>query len=687
MAEFSYDLAFDRNIGWLTEWEQQALRFKRVAIAGMGGVGGVHLLTLARFGIGEFNIADFDRFDIVNFNRQIGANIATIGRPKAEVLEEMARAINPEVKIRRFDQGINDTNIDAFLNGVDLFIDGFDFFVLDIRAKVFQRCAELGIPTLCAAPIGMGVGFLAFDPKGMSFEQYFRLEGRPETEQYLRFLVGLVPKALHSAYLVDRTRVDLAGKHGPSTGASCQLCAGVAAVTAIKLLLRRGNVMWAPYQHHYDPYVGKLAITRLIWGNAGPLQQLKLALGKRSIAALEGRPKRQPDQPPRTPLEEILRAARWAPSGDNVQPWRFEVLENQGQESVRVHLRGHAKDNVYEYRLGEPTLLAGGALLENLRIAASGWGRRMEWHYEGAENPESLPLYPESLPLHKDAAHRIRVDFFPSDTVQPDPLIAQLMLRSVDRRGYQRRKLTTHEKQTLEQAAGSEIVLDWQETIGERLGIAWLGAKATDIRLRTPEAYETHRRMLDFKRDHSPDGVPAGTVGLDRVTLLVMRWAMQRFQRLRVLNRLGGTWSVAAQLDLLTGWASAAFFTMRLANAPSALAPAGSQARNEQLLRAGQNIQLFWLEASRLGLAVQPGLAILAFAYYGEAKIPFTSEESLLQKARRLSDGFHRKLGRHPAAYVFIGRIGQPYLRLPRYRSTRRQLAELMESAEKDMPV
>ena len=56
VAHFSYEEAFSRNLGWLTEYEQQALRHKRIAIAGMGGVGGFHLLTLARFGIGAFNI-------------------------------------------------------------------------------------------------------------------------------------------------------------------------------------------------------------------------------------------------------------------------------------------------------------------------------------------------------------------------------------------------------------------------------------------------------------------------------------------------------------------------------------------------------------------------------------------------------------------------------------------------------
>jgi tRNA A37 threonylcarbamoyladenosine dehydratase len=57
---FRYEQAFSRNIGWVTPAEQQLLRGKRVAIAGGGGVGGVHLLTLARLGVSNFHIADFD---------------------------------------------------------------------------------------------------------------------------------------------------------------------------------------------------------------------------------------------------------------------------------------------------------------------------------------------------------------------------------------------------------------------------------------------------------------------------------------------------------------------------------------------------------------------------------------------------------------------------------------------------
>ena len=70
--DFDYDTAFSRNIGWVTSPEQAKLRGSRIAIAGLGGVGGAHLFTLARLGIANFNIADFDEFDVHNLNRQTG---------------------------------------------------------------------------------------------------------------------------------------------------------------------------------------------------------------------------------------------------------------------------------------------------------------------------------------------------------------------------------------------------------------------------------------------------------------------------------------------------------------------------------------------------------------------------------------------------------------------------------------
>src|SRR4030095_6845953 len=234
MADFSYHDAFARNIGWVTEDEQRLLRRKRVAIAGLGGVGGVHLLTLARLGVGAFSIADFDTFDLANFNRQVGALMSTLGRPKVDVLAEAALDINPELDLKRFPAGVADDNLDAFLADADVYVDGLDFFAVEARRKTFAACARLRVPAITAAPLGMGTAVLSFLPGRMTFEQYFQLDGRSEQEQLIRFLLGLSPRMLQRNYLVEPNAVAFAQQRGPSTAMACQLCAGVAATEALK---------------------------------------------------------------------------------------------------------------------------------------------------------------------------------------------------------------------------------------------------------------------------------------------------------------------------------------------------------------------------------------------------------------------------------------------------------------------
>ena len=280
---FDYDLAFSRNLGWVTESEQNALRAKRVAVAGLGGVGGVHLLTLSRLGIGRFSIADFDTFDIVNFNRQAGATMSSLERPKATVLAEMAHDINPELDLRVFEDGLTESNIEDFLADVDLYVDGLDFFAFDIRRATFAACHRMGIPAVTAAPLGMGTAFLCFMPGAMSFEDYFCLEGCDELEIALRFLIGLSPAVLQRSYLVDPSRVDLAEHRGPSTIAACQICAGVVAAESAKILLGRGGVPVAPKGFQFDAYRNRLAHTWRPGGNRNPLQRLALSLARRQL--------------------------------------------------------------------------------------------------------------------------------------------------------------------------------------------------------------------------------------------------------------------------------------------------------------------------------------------------------------------------------------------------------------------
>jgi len=284
MTPFSYEEAFSRNIGWLTRREQGLLRQKRVAIAGLGGVGGVHLLTLCRLGIGKFHLADFDRFDLANFNRQAGATVSTLGQNKLDVMIRQAQDINPEIEIKGFADGMTTDNLDAFLNGVDLYIDGLDFFAFEARQKVFAACAAKGIPAVTAAPLGMGAAVLNFLPGGMTFDEYFRLRDGPAEEMPLRFLLGLAPTRLQMRYLVDPSAIDLAKQKGPSTIMACQLCAGVAATEAMKILLGRGTVRGAPRGFHFDAYINKLAFNWRPGGNRNPIQKFLIGVAKRRLS-------------------------------------------------------------------------------------------------------------------------------------------------------------------------------------------------------------------------------------------------------------------------------------------------------------------------------------------------------------------------------------------------------------------
>lgn len=286
MPAFDYERAFSRNIGWLTRTEQHALRGKRIAIAGLGGVGGSHLLTLTRLGISAFNIADLDHFELANFNRQAGARVSTLDQEKIAVLKNDALDINPELDFRTFPRGVSADNVDAFLADVDLYIDGLDFFAFDVREMVFAACAARDIPAVTAAPLGMGVALLNFLPGGMRFSDYFAFADGDTSEKPLRFMLGLAPARLQMSYLADPSTVNFDSHRGPSTPMACELCAGVAATEALKILLGRGEVCAAPHGLHFDAYRGRLRRTWLPGGNRNPLAKLALRFAKTQLRRL-----------------------------------------------------------------------------------------------------------------------------------------------------------------------------------------------------------------------------------------------------------------------------------------------------------------------------------------------------------------------------------------------------------------
>ena len=235
-------------------------------------------------GTRNFNIADFDRFEVHNFNRQAGATISTLSREKVLVMEEMVRDINPSVGVRTFREGITEQNISDFLDEVDVVVDGLDYFAVEARDMLYKAAYSNGIPVVAAGPIGCSVALLVFLPGKMRWQDYFAIDlARDDVDKYVLFAIGTAPKATQMSYL-DRDYVDLRQKRGPSLALAVQLCAGVVAAETMKLLLKRGKVLPAPFFQQFDAYKCKYVVGKLRWGNRGPMQRVKFWLFRRLLS-------------------------------------------------------------------------------------------------------------------------------------------------------------------------------------------------------------------------------------------------------------------------------------------------------------------------------------------------------------------------------------------------------------------
>lgn len=290
-TSFDYDTAFRRNLGWVTTTEQNSLRRKRIAIGGLGGVGGSYLIALTRLGIGSFALSDLDGFDLSNFNRQYGATTATLGKSKLEVLVEAARSINPEIEVGLFPSGLDETNYRAFLNGADVYLDSLDLFATPLRWKIFDYCHANGIAVVTAAPIGMSSSMLVFTPEGMSPAEYFGVSNNESVEQQIaRFLVGVNPRMKTRRGLIKEDGLDVHGRKLPSLVLGIEMCTAVACSTVLKLLIGRGEVRSAPWTCHFDALANEQYYTWRPFGFRNPLQRLMFAfISRRYFGARSSR--------------------------------------------------------------------------------------------------------------------------------------------------------------------------------------------------------------------------------------------------------------------------------------------------------------------------------------------------------------------------------------------------------------
>lgn len=348
-------------------------------------------------------------------------------------------------------------------------------------------------------------------------------------------------------------------------------------------------------------------------------------------------------------IEQILDLARWAPSGDNTQIWRFEIVNDA---HVVVHGSDTRDDCVYDLD-GHPSQISIGTLLETMAIAATGHGLRTDVTRR-PDSPETHPLFD--------------VRFTADPDVVASPLIDTITVRSVQRRPMSARPLTPEEKHALEQAVGSDYDIMWIEGTGPKFRAARLMYRNARLRLTMPEAYEVHRKIIEWNARESTDRVPDQALGVDAMTLKIMKWGMQSWSRLSKLNAVLGTWGARAQMDFVPGMACAAHYVIKSRRAPRAI---------DDYVAAGRAVQRFWLTLTKLGLCMQPELTPLIFSSYVSKGIRFTRLEQVQHAAAKLQGEFASLVDTGAGHPVYMGRLGAGPR--PIARSIRKPLAQLMK--------
>ena len=207
---------------------------------------------MARLGAGTFKIADHDRYEFSNLNRQAGATTGTIGHHKVEVMHDRIRSVNPKAKVEILSGGITEENVEAFMKGADLAIDGIEFFVQEAKLLLFREARKARIPVITSCPLGFGASVIIFSSDSMRYEDYFDFkEGMSEREKRMRMGFGLSPSPLCFKYR-NGEALSFDQKRVASVVPGLMLVGALTATEAIKILTRKERVYCAPWVYQID---------------------------------------------------------------------------------------------------------------------------------------------------------------------------------------------------------------------------------------------------------------------------------------------------------------------------------------------------------------------------------------------------------------------------------------------------
>lgn len=254
-----YKTIFARNIGILSEFEQEELRRAKIAIAGVGGVGGLLAERLIRIGVEQLKITDPGLFEKSNFNRQFGSSSLSQGRNKAEVVFSEIKCINPEARITYDRAGINsEDDANRFVEGADVVIDEMDFGLFRQSISLQRAARRQGKYYFFTSALGFGALLVIFDPKGLTLEEFDKfpisadLNCMHKPKVPLEKIIPVVPsyapanigEVLEDIYDGKRTV--------PTTSIGVGLASIIATMETVNIILKKREIPTAPRYTYVD---------------------------------------------------------------------------------------------------------------------------------------------------------------------------------------------------------------------------------------------------------------------------------------------------------------------------------------------------------------------------------------------------------------------------------------------------
>jgi len=631
-------LRLDRNRNKLTREEQSLQRSLRIGVVGLS-TGHSIAYAMAMEGLaGELRLADFDTLELSNLNRVPGS-VLDLGVNKAIVAARRIAEIDPYLQVSVTPEGITKENLGTFLDGLDLVVEECDS--LDVKLLVREAARDRRIPVV-----------MQTSDRGVLDVERFDLE--PERPIFHGLLAGV-----HSSDLEGLSLEEMAPIVLRMMGATDVSARGAAS------LLEVGRTITAWPQLASEVTLGAATVAAAVrrFGLKGSLPSGRLRIDLDDVLGdlgaveppveLETPPDRV-DALPETAddIDRIVDAARRAPSGGNIQPWRFEADD----EEIRFYLvpeRTTAMDVRFR-----GSYVGIGAALFNARVAAA-----------AARRLGAIKLFPEGYPSRHVATLRLGN----SSDFEVAPLHARIQTRAANRKLG---KPTPIEASTIQVLArgvereGARLSLLSDRGQLDRLGE--LLAESDRIRFLTPTL---HREMIGELRipgrDTLDEGIDIRTLELGPSELA----SLELLSRPEVMTHLA-EWRAGTVLGLRSRASVGSCSAMAAIVVP--------RADPISYVRGGAAVERFWLAAEVHGLAVHPMSPVFLFAVDTEERIGLAGERNLdvlAELTSRFNELFSLADGEHAALLLRVSHAARPIV-----TSARLPLTHLLSRQRDDSP-